>query len=128
MTFPAIKPSSRSFSPGQLPIRSYRTLSGAIWKRSFSNTRSGHAMSLEFKNIPDATADQILAHFESVGGPFYRFNLPAELFVGMSSSLTSRMQAPANVQWAYSSEPKVQSVYPGYCTVSVELISEVAAA
>ena len=127
-TFPALKPSSRSYSPGQLPIRQYRTLSGAVWKRAFSNTRSGHAISLEFANLPDAKAEQIVAHYDSMGGSFYRFTLPGEIFAGMSSGLTSRMQAPANVEWAYASEPQLQSVHPGVTTVKVELIGEVTAA
>jgi hypothetical protein len=125
-TFPSIKPSARSYSPGQLPVRSYRTLSGAIWKRSFSNTRQGHGLSLEFQNITDAEVEQIVAHYEDRGGSFYRFSLPAALFAGMSSGLIGRLQAPANIQWAYAGEPKISSVFPGRSTVSVELIGEVA--
>jgi hypothetical protein len=125
-TFPAIKPSGRSLSPGQLPVRSYTTLSGAIWKRAFSNTRSGHAISLEFANIPDQQAELIVAHYESVGGPFYRFTLPTAVFAGMGATLASRFQAPASVEWAYASEPKLESIYPGVTTVRVELVSEVA--
>jgi len=124
-TFPAIKPSARSYTPGQLPIRSYRTLSGVVWKRSFSNTRAGHGLSLQFENITDSEVEQIIAHYEDRGGGFYRFSLPGELFAGMSGGLTSRMQAPSNVQWAYASEPKVDSVFPGRSTVSVELVGEV---
>lgn len=126
MTFPALIPTSRTFTPGSLPIRSYRTLSGAVWKRAFSNTRSGHSMSLEFGNITDSAAAQIVAHYEAMGGPFYRFALPAALFTGVGSSdMANRIQAPANVRWAYASEPKVSSILPGRSTVTVDLIGEV---
>jgi hypothetical protein len=125
VTFPAIKPSSRSYSPGQLPVRTYRTLSGAIWKRAFSNTRSGQALSLKFNSLNDGETEQIVAHFEDMGGTFKRFDLPSELFAGMSSGLTNRLKNAANIKWAYSSEPKVESVFPGYSDVTVELIGEV---
>jgi hypothetical protein len=125
MTFPAIKPSSRSYSPGQLPIRSYRTLGGAVWKRAFSDTRAGHAMRLEFANIPDSVADQIVGHYETMGGPFYRFDLPNELMAGYGTALANRVKAPANVKWAYATEPSVASVHPGFSTVTVELVGEV---
>ena len=125
-TFPSIVPSGRSYSPGQLPVRSYKTLGGAVWKRSFSNTRLGHGLSLDFENITDAEVEQIVAHYEDRGGSFYRFSLPAALFAGMSSELTGRMQAPPNIQWAYAGEPKISSVFPGRSTVKVELIGEVA--
>jgi hypothetical protein len=126
MSFPALIPSSRAFSPGSLPVRNYRTLSGAIWKRAFSNTRAGHSLTLEFTNIPDSQADQIVAHYEAMGGPFYRFTLPGSIFAGMDATMAARIQAPTNVQWAYSSEPKVASVFPGVSTVSVDLVGEVA--
>jgi hypothetical protein len=101
-------------------------LGGAIWKRSFSNTRSGHGLSLDFENITDAEVEQIVAHYEDHGGSFYRFTLPAALFAGMSSGLTGRMQAPPNIEWAYAGEPQITSVFPGRSTVKVELIGEVA--
>lgn len=126
MSFPALIPSSRAFSPGSLPVRQYRTLSGAIWKRAFSNTRSGHSLSLEFKNIPDQQADQVVAHYEAMGGSFTRFDLPGSVFAGMDSTMAGRIQAPSNVRWAYSSEPKVSSVFPGLSTVTVDLVGEVA--
>lgn len=126
MAFPALVPTSRTLTPGSLPIRTYRTLNGAIWKRSFSNTRSGHSISLEFRNITDAEADQFMAHYEEMGGSFYRFTLPQAVFTGISSTtLVNRMKAPTSVKWAYASEPKVSSVFPGRSVVSVELIGEV---
>ena len=127
MSFPALIPSTRAFSPGSLPIRTYRTLSGAIWKRAFSDTRSGHNLTLEFTNIPDSQADQIVAHYEAMGGPFYRFTLPGSIFAGMDPTMAARIQSPTRVQWAYSKEPQVASIFPGVSTVSVELVSEISA-
>lgn len=125
MTFPAIKPSARSYSPGALPVRAYRTLGGAVWKRSFSNTRLGQAMSLSFRAIPDSETEQIVAHYEDMGGTFKRFDLPSELFAGMSSGLANRLKNAPNIKWAYSAEPKVESVFPGFSNVTVDLIGEV---
>lgn len=125
MTFPSLIPTSRSFTPGQLPIRTYTTLSGAIWKRAFTNTRLGQTMQLEFANITDEQAELIFVHFESVGGLFTRFGLPTEVFAGISGGIPGRLQAPANIQWAYAKEPTISSVFPGISSVSVELVGEV---
>lgn len=83
-------------------------------------------MTLEFGNITDSAAAQIVAHYEAMGGAFYRFTLPSSVFTGVGSSdMISRIQSPANVQWAYAAEPKVSSVMPGRSTVSVDLVAEV---
>jgi hypothetical protein len=125
VTFPAIKPSSRSYSPGALPVRAYRTLGGAVWKRAFSNTVLGQTLSLRFNALTDSETEQIVAHYEDMGGTFRRFDLPSELFAGMSSGLTNRLKNATNIKWAYSAEPKVESVFPGYSNVTVDLVGEV---
>ena len=125
MNFPSLVPSSRSYTPGQLPIRAYRTLSGAIWKRAFTNTRLGQTIKLQYENIPDTQAELIFAHFESVGGLFNRFALPVEVFQGIGGGITTRLRAPVNIQWAYAQEPTITSVFPGISSVTVDLIGEV---
>lgn len=124
-TFPNIKPAARSYNPGDYAQQRYRTLSGAVWKRSFSDTRTGMTLSLEFSNIPDTSAQQILAHYEEQGGTLYRFALPGNVYAGMSSALQASVKIPANSLWAYAEPPEVQSVQRGTNTVRVSLVGEV---
>lgn len=122
--FPSIKPTSRSFRLGQFPVKSYRALSGATVKRAFGNRASGYQLELGFENIPDNTAALLLSHYNNSSGGFDRFTLPAEVFAGMNSTLTSHIQAPANIKWEYAGPPKVQSVFLGRSSVSVTLSGE----
>ena len=123
--FPAIKPSSRSYSPGNYPIREYQALSGTKWKRIMGNRRFGMKLELEFQNIDDSTAAQVLQHYDGEAGTFKRFALPASVFAGMDSGLQAQLTPPTNVLWAYADAPSVQSVFPGVSTVSVKLVGEI---
>jgi hypothetical protein len=68
---------------------------------------------------------EFINHYNTTGGGFSRFALPAKIFSGMSGGLTATVQAPYNIQWEYSSPPKVQSVYNGISTVSIDLTGEI---
>lgn len=125
ITFPQIKPSEREFTMGTFPIKTYRSLSGATVKRSFGNKPHSYQLRLVFNNVKDDTVSQILDHYDAVFAGFERFALPAVVFAGMNTALTSKIQAPYGIQWEYASPPTVQSVFNGISTVSVELIGEI---
>ena len=122
--FPGIKPSERSFSVGQYPTKTYRALSGATVKRSFGNRAYGYEIQLAFNNITDAITTQLLTHYDSTYGGLDRFTLPSELFAGMSSSLTAKIQSPTQIKWEYSKPPEVKSVHPGLSSVTITLAGE----
>ena len=131
--FPAIRPTSRTFTMGDYPSKTYTSLSGAIFKRAFGNKATGYTMNLTFRNIGDTqelrslsgTTKQILDHYNSVDGTFEKFNLPDRMFAGMNDSLKGVVQAPSNVSWRYAAPPQVQSVRDGISTVTVRLVGEI---
>jgi hypothetical protein len=122
--FPSIRPTGRSYTPGQFPTKIYRGLSGATVKRIFGNRSFGHSIELEFTNITDANVRLILDHYYARGGNYTRFALPNEIFSGMSTSLRAVVQAPTNILWEYAQPPQVESVFNGRSTVTVSLIGE----
>lgn len=122
--FPSIRPTGRSYSPGQFPTKIYRGLSGATVKRIFGNRSFGHSIELEFANITDANVKLILDHYYAQGGNYTRFALPNEIFSGMSDDLRGVVQAPTNILWEYAQSPQVESVFNGRSTVTVSLIGE----
>jgi len=133
--FPHIVPTTRSFVMGDYPSKTYRSLSGTIFKRSFGNKQTGYTLELTFKNIGDdqelrsysGTATQILNHYENVYGTFEGFVLPDFVFRGMSDSLEGVIQSPSNIMWRYAAPPKVQSVYQNISTVTIKLTGELEA-
>jgi hypothetical protein len=105
-------------------VTTYRALSGATVKRAFGSRPSGFELQLGFDNIPDATTEQLLAHYNGSSGGFDRFTLPADLFAGMTTTLRGYIQAPTSIRWEYAGPPEVQSVYTGRSRVSITLIGE----
>lgn len=122
--FPGIKPAERSFRLGQYPVKTYRALSGATVKRAFGNRAYGYELQLSFNNISDAVTTQLIDHYDATKGGFERFTLPAELFVGMSATLASKIQSPTQIKWEYTNPPEVKSVINGRSTVTINLAGE----
>ena len=122
--FPSIRPTGRSYSPGQFPTKIYRGLSGATVKRVFGNRSFGHVIDLQFENISDANTKAILDHYYGQFGNYARFTLPDAAFSGTSSALKGVLQAPTNILWEYAEPPQVESVFNGRSTVIVRLVGE----
>ncbi len=122
--FPSIRPTRRSYVPGQFPTKVYRGLSGATVKRIFGNRSFGHSIELEFANIADANVKLILDHYYGQAGNYTRFTLPNDTFSGMSDSLRGVVQAPTSILCEYAQPPQVESVFNGRSTVTVSLIGE----
>ena len=132
MPFPNIKPTTRSFTMGDYPSKTYRSLSGVIFKRAFGNKQTGYTLDLTFRNIGDTSelrslsgnAKQIINHYNDVDGTFSSFTLPARVFEGMDNDFRDLIRNPSNVKWRYAEPPQVQSVKSGVSTVAVSLVGE----
>jgi hypothetical protein len=126
VTFPSsITPSKRDFTLGQYPTRVYRALSGNTVKRSFGNKPHSYQLTLQYDNIADDKVLEFINHYNTTSGGFSRFVLPNKIFSGMSAELRDTLKAPYNIRWEYSGPPKVQSVYRGISTVSIDLTGEI---
>lgn len=123
--FPSIVPTARSFQLGQYPIKTYRALSGAVIRRSFGSRPFGHTLDLQFDNVPEATVNTIIDHYNAQGGGTLGFTLPATVFAGYSSELRGRAQTPTGIEWLYAEPPSVSSVLRDRSRVTVKLIGEI---
>ena len=125
-TFPSsITPSKRDFTLGQYPTKVYRSLAGTTVKRSYGNKPHSYQLTLQYENIGDDRVLEFINHYNTTGGGFSRFALPNKIFSGMSAELRDTIKAPYNICWEYSGPPKVQSVYNGISTVSIDLTGEI---
>ena len=131
--FPEIKPSTRKFKMGDIPSKTYTSLSGAVFRRAFGNKKSNYTLDLTFKNIPDTTdvdfrsTEHILDHYDGTEGTFSSFSIPNSVFAGMEEAVSDYIQAPANIKWRYAKPPEVQSVQSDLSTVTVSFIGELQA-
>jgi hypothetical protein len=118
-TFPTLKPSSRAWSPGARPQTIYQALDGAEIRFVHGTRIVGQRLTLVFENITEAQSISITDHYAANGTTYGGFDLPAEVFAGMTSySYTNQ----ANNSWRYAGPPQVSYITPGYQTVSVELL------
>jgi hypothetical protein len=123
--FPALTPTARNFQLGQFPVKTYRALSGVTIRRSFGNRPFGHTLKLEFQNVPEATVNTIIDHYNTQSGGTEGFRLPPRVFAGYSAGLRNRAQDPTGNEWLYAEPPVIKSVLRDRSSVTVNLISEI---
>ena len=132
-SFPNFIPSSRKFDMGDYPVKSYRSLSGAVVRRVFGDKQLGYTLDLEFKNIGDTdelkqssgNVVDIVDHYNEAYGTVDSFELCNGTFAGMSAKLRARTQSPhSKIVWRYAEPPQITSVHPGISTVTVKLVGE----
>ena len=117
--FPSIKPTSRSYSPGNYPQTVFEAQNGATSVVRFGSRRVNSELTLGFDNISDVEAQSILQNFEAVNGPWNYVT-----FTGQDGSLGARAissyikeSGGSGLRWRYSDPPSVTSVKPGICSV-----------
>jgi len=129
--FPSLTPTSRSFEPGVYPQRSFRTLSGAVVRRTFGSSPFGARLEMEFANISNVNAFEILSHYRTQTSQNKRFkidtNKAANPLAGINNAdLVFIASGNADtLRWEYAEAPKVRSVFPGRSTVTVSLTGEI---
>ena len=129
--FPSLRPSQRSLTMGELPIKEYRALNGAIVRRAFGNRRFGYQLSLSFDNISETVLSELWDHYhnnQTVNG----FFIPDSVFSGYGSkeasdknaSFIARANRMSTIVWYYAEPPQIESVSTSYSTVQVSLVGE----
>ena len=120
MIFPALKPSSRRFAPGIVPVSTFKAMSGKETRVITGSAPVSHSCSISFKNISEAMVKQVLDHWYERQGTALAFTLPPEVWAGWSDYLAA---VNAEQEWRYESVPAINAVSPGIMSVSVQLVS-----
>ena len=121
--FPLLQPSSRSYSPGRMPETRFESQNGATTIVSFGNTFVNAELRLEFSNISDTAAYEILAHYESVIQDDHVVFDGERGFGGIGTSLQAKLESgKEKLRWRYDGPPAITSVYPGVSSVSCSFI------
>jgi len=105
--FPALIPSTRTYSPGEYPITPHPLLSGSEIRVRHSNTVLGVRLRLTFQAATSADVVAVRNHYNSRQGGFLPFAIPVELLSGVT---TPADFTPAGHQWVYASRPSVVDV------------------
>lgn len=119
-TFPALTPSSRSFTPGRHPHSEIRTLNGLQTRVRTSNVILEQRLRLTFVALTETQMLSVRAHYNTQQGRFLSFDIPTSLLSGMS---TPASFTPTGYSWIYAASPQVEDIGLQLYTVSVELMT-----
>tara|TARA_R100000781_G_scaffold110146_1_gene75419 strand:- start:10 stop:447 length:438 start_codon:yes stop_codon:yes gene_type:complete len=134
--FPSIKPSSRSYQPGNFPSTTFEALNGVKTHIRYGNKRINATLTLGFANITDAEAFQILENYREVNSVWNHvtFNQDSGLAGvggdghtmqdGSLGNLAAYIdEAPSGLKWRYSAPPSVTSTFRGRSNVSCSFVA-----
>ena len=126
VSFPALVPSSRSYTPGVFPEQQFQAQNGAVVRVRYGNQRYSSSLSLTFANIIDSKAALILENYAAVMGDDKYVEFTTDnVAAGVSTGLVPWIQETNSLlKWKYASPPSVTSVKPGLSTVTCEFTGE----
>lgn len=108
--FPALPPSSRTFTPGGYSHAAYQSLDGRQTNVAHSNAMISSRLALRFIGLSESDMLTILAHYHGQIGSFTSFQVPAETFSAFPGIVVGTGAAGAfgNYRWRYASSPAVE--------------------
>ena len=136
-SFPSIRPTQRSYSPGTFPSTNFESLDGTKTHIRFGNRRVNATLQLGFLNITDAEAALIVENYEDVNSTWdYVTFTSTDGVSGVSDSkeVTGQTNPASSLQslvkeggtgllWRYSGPPTVTSTFKGRSNVSCSFVA-----
>lgn len=126
VAFPALRPSSRTYTPGNYPKTEFQANNGARVTLAYGSRPVDAELALSFQNISDDDAAQILANYQAVNGTWdYVTFSGSNGLAGMTASLQAYAAEGdgGKLRYRYSGPPQVTSVQPGISSVTCKFIA-----
>ena len=120
-TFPVLEPATRSYDFGLFPLTEEPSVSAGIVRFRHSVTQQNYQLTLGYVDLTDAEASLIREHYQSQGGGYLSFQLPATVWAGHTFSGNI---VPYTTRWRYIETPEEEHRSAGYVNVTVTLGSD----
>ena len=120
VSFPALSPTKRTFTPGTYPTKKFNAVNGASVTRLYGSKAFDAELQLDFVTGDSDTASLLASWHNSKGGA-YTLTLPSEVFTGVAQDLKD--QVPTYLNWRWAEMPSVESIFPGRSRVKVRLVA-----
>lgn len=118
--FPTIRPSNRTVSLGNYPVKRQLSPAGTGVSRRYGTAPIDLKQSLEFANITDASTAEIVEAYNQASGFYYTLSFPTIFWSDLESPLLEHLRD--FYTWYFISAPIIRlSSIPGFKNVSVEL-------
>ena len=123
--FPAIAPSSRTFTPGKFPSTDFESLDGTKTHIRFGNKRVNATMTLGFSNLSESEVWDIIENYENVNSKWNTVNFYHGGLEGYGNSdLRGEIFGfDTGLKWRYSAPPTVTSTFDGLSNVSCSFVA-----
>ena len=125
-SFPSVKPSSRSYNPGEYPQTKFEAQNGAKTIMRYGKNRVNATLTLGFSNISDADAALILANYEDVNSDwdYVTFNSSnGTVGIGNYTLANYVQENTSGLKWRYAGPPTVTSVFKNRNNVSCSFVA-----
>lgn len=116
--FPALAPSTRTFTPGSHPFTAYTSMSGQQSRVRHSSITLGGQLDLTFIRLSPADRQAIEDHYREQFGEFVPFYLPPQTFSGFTP-----LDVDPSGRWRYAQPPEFEDHCGPTATATVKLIS-----
>ena len=131
VTFPDIKPSSRSYTPGIYPQTEFIAQNGAKTVLRYGNKKVDAKLTLGFTNITDSQANEILDLYEEVNSDYdYILFNPVTALAGIKSNSLLFKEAEVSedgsglkLRYRFDGPPTVTSVKPDRSKVQCKFVA-----
>ena len=125
MTFPALIPSSRTFTPGEYPNTPFSGYSGSQDRVRHSNVFLAAQLQLSYIGLSESQMLQLWNHYSTAQGIYQSFDLPTETLSGSSVS----DYVPATYRWAHTGSGQFEDLPCGghNVTLTLEIVPPVSA-
>jgi hypothetical protein len=117
-TFPALVPSTRTFTPGDVPSAIQGSLSGVLTGFRRGNRRIKQTLSLSFVRLQESDITLIRNHYDNRDGSFNIFFLSSEVWSGYT---TPPIPLLSDYAWRYVAPPVITDGSCGFWDVEIEL-------
>ena len=115
--FPALRPVSRSYAPGQFPTKRFNSMNGSGVTRLYGNVSFDATLSLQFI-VDDLQLESLTTCYELARGDYDDLTLPDDVFSGMNKDYF-----PTHLEWRWAESPSVESMQDDLSKVTVSLIA-----
>jgi hypothetical protein len=125
--FPALRPTSRQYTPPKWPVTGTTSQSGVTSRRLWGSAPSQGSLSLAFNNRPTTEGVALRAAYNDAKGPIEDINLPSSIFEGDDDTYNEIQSvfSQYGLRWYFTDEqPAIESVVPGICNMRVNLVAE----
>lgn len=123
--YPGLVPSSRQYTPGNWPVRTYKAMDGYEVRILYGDKMTGMKLQLSYQAIPDTDAVKFLEHYEQQRGTFESFHFASDEGPkgGWGASYAQLGAGSEGNSWRYEGPPQLEQLRPGVSSVTVNLLA-----